>query len=271
MTNPVFITVAPVGHDDAPGPRTPSEIADAVFEAYEAGASIAHLHVRDGEGRPTGDLGVFHETLARIRDRCDIVIEGSTGGPSEQSIEERSVALEEEIEFASLNMGSVNFFGGAYVNRPDEIRAWADRMADRGIVPNCCVFDLSMLYTVRDFHEAGIIPNPIWITFSLGFPDALPADAETLATMRRFVSPHAYWTFAYHGHPDLSLHAAALGLGGQVRVGFEDSHELASGRSARTNAELVEVVSQMAKASGRVVGSPDQVRTLLKRQIDQPA
>lgn len=264
--HPVIISVAPVGHDELPGPRTPREIAQEVLECYEAGARIAHLHVRDENGRQSAETGIFTETLELIRERCDILIEGSTGGPAEQSFAERSVSLGADVDLASLNMGSVNFFGGVYINLPSELRKWTAEMKAKRIVPNCCAFDLSMLYTLRRLREEGLIEEPVWVSFSLGFPDALPGDPDTLDALRRFVPPDAHWTLLHHHHPDLSLHAAALGLGGHVRVGFEDSHQIGPGRTARRNSELVAAVADLARLSGRQIATPDEVAALLSRR-----
>ena len=110
---------------------TPEGIADEVVRAHSAGANVVHLHVWDEHGQPTMDLSAFQRTLRLIRERCDIIIEGSTGGINSLSAADRSVSLQTPIELASLNPGSVNYDQGVYVNSPEDIRYWAGEMHRR--------------------------------------------------------------------------------------------------------------------------------------------
>jgi 3-keto-5-aminohexanoate cleavage enzyme len=258
--NPVIITVAPVGHENHGGPRRPDEIVQDVVQAHQAGASIVHLHVRDDVGCATTQLDVFLATIEHIRCACDIVIEGSTGSPTPLPFTDRSVALATPIDLASLNMGSVNFFGDVYVNSPEEVRTWAQMMKERGIIPDCQVFDLSMIFQIIKLRQEGLLPVPTCIGLALGFPDALPAGADILHTLWQYLPPQAVWSLAVHGFTNFDLHALAIGLGGHVRVGLEDGWQAELG----SNVEQVAGVARLAFDSGRGVATAAQVRQILR-------
>ena len=144
---------------------SPAGIADEVVRAYNAGANIVHLHVWDAHGQPTTDLSAFKHTLDLIRVRCDIIIEGSTGGVNALSHQERSVALETDIEMASLNPGSVNYAKGVYINSPADIAYWSRTMHQRQIKPDIAIFDVGMIANSMALAERGWIVAPYLFTF----------------------------------------------------------------------------------------------------------
>jgi 3-keto-5-aminohexanoate cleavage enzyme len=252
----IMIAVAPVGKElddpEVDNPLRPEAIAEQVIECAQAGATMVHLHVRDERGRPTADLTQFTRTLDLIRRESDIIIQGSTGGASNLSLEERCVSLDEpRVEVASLNMGSVNFGEGVYINTYPDIRYWAGRMRERKVLPELEVFDLSMMRTCRRFAEEGVLHMPFHFNFCLGFEGALPADAEMLAFLKSELTEGAAWGFIHDGMRDLRLHASALGLGASaIRVGFEDGTHYAPGRKARRNVELVARAVALTEAAG---------------------
>ena len=146
MNNKLIMAVAPCIPPyiakNIPGLNlSPEGIAAEVVRAYNAGANVVHLHVWDEKGQPTTNLNAFVRTLQLIRERCDIVIEGSTGGVNDLPASARSVSLQTDIELASLNPGSVNYDKGVYVNSPNDIAYWAKTMHDRHIKPDMAIFE----------------------------------------------------------------------------------------------------------------------------------
>ena len=169
----IIIAVAPVGRTTQPpavNPLTPKQVADEVIRCARAGASMVHLHVRDTKGVQTEDIAAYSETLDRIRRSVDIVIQGSTGGLTTLTLEQRCVALNDpRTEVASLNMGSVNFGEDVYINRLPDIRYWAKRMRRTRTVPELEIFDSGMLPAARALVAEGAFRPPYSICFCLGF------------------------------------------------------------------------------------------------------
>jgi 3-keto-5-aminohexanoate cleavage enzyme len=243
----IMVAVAPVAHVGHPlpagckNPLTPQEIARDVIECWREGASMVHLHVRDTTGQQVSSLEIFTQTIDLIRQESDIVIQGSTGGVTTLSLEERCVSVEEpRTQVASLNMGSTNLGEGVYINTVPDIRFWARRMHENRVVPELEVFDLGMISTVLKLREEGILQDPLNFNLCLGFEGALPARGENLYHFASSLPPGSHWSFLHEGMKDMSLllSAAALGASG-VRVGFEDGCYLNPAQPARSNAELV--------------------------------
>jgi len=264
----IIVGVAPVGHDVQPpsaNPVTPEEVAAEVIACSQAGAAMVHLHVRDRRGRQTADLAEFSRTLDLIRQQSDIVIQGSTGGLSTLSLEERCVALNDpRVEVASLNMGSVNFGDAVYVNTLPDIRHWAGRMAAAGVAPELELFEAGMLAPCRLLVQEGTIRPPYSINVCLGARWALPADARSLFFMTAMMEDRAPWGIIHDRMQDLSLLATAVALGASViRVGFEDSAYYAPGRAADSNVELVQQATALVRQLGREVATAEEARQIL--------
>lgn len=261
VPDPVTITVAPVNYGDLS--RFPSEaaLAEDICACHDAGASVVHFHVTDSAGHATADTAFFDSVVARVQERCDIIIQASTGGVG-VPWEVRTAALAARgIEMASLNMGSCNLFGRAYVNTPDDIAQLARRLEEAGVIPDMCFFEPGffagldgLLHTAIDAQR-----DPV-TSICLGFPGALPASIENLVFMISKLPPRAAWTLVHHGSRDFALLAAAVAAGGSVRVGFEDSDELGGGRRARTNAELVQKARDLLKMLDRPVATTVETR-----------
>jgi len=232
-------------------------------QCHAAGASVVHFHVTDPQGRPTRDTSFFADIVQRVRSQCDIMIEGSTGGVG-ATVEERSAVLGVPgVELASLNMGSCNLFGRPYINSPDDIRGWAERMHARGIIPDMCFFEPGFFTAVPELKARGWIGEPCLAGICLGFPNALPATVENLVFMQSKLPPHALWTLVHHGGRDCSLLAAAIACGGHIRVGFEDSRSLAPQQQATRNHQLVAHAHQLVRQLGRDVATPADLRKAL--------
>ena len=268
-TRKIIVAVAPTGKKVEPSsfnPLTPEEVARQVVACEKAGASMVHLHVRDKTGEQTEDLTDFSVTLDLIRQSSDIIIQGSTGGLTDMTLEQRCVVLNDSrVEVASLNMGSINFGEDVYVNRMPDIRYWARKMAEARVVPELEIFAAGMLPAYMRLVEEGVLKRPYSIGFCLGVDWALPADAETLFFMKTMLpEKDVPWGVIHAGMHDFALLATAIGLGANVvRVGFEDSPFFAPSQAARRNAELVEKMVSLVHQMGFEVATCDEAREIL--------
>ena len=213
----IIVAVAPVGKDIKPpsnNPLTPEEVAAEVIECAREGASFVHLHVRDDKGEQTEDLTCFSRTLDLIRESSDIIIQGSTGGLSELSLEDRCVALNDpRVEVASLNLGSVNFGEDVYINRLPDIRYWAHRMEEANVLPELEIFEAGMLTAVAKLVEEKVLKPPFTYGFPLGFRYALPATPHSLFFLTSSLPVQAPWGVVHESMQDFSLLAIAIGMG----------------------------------------------------------
>jgi 3-keto-5-aminohexanoate cleavage enzyme len=270
----IIVAVAPVGKQIKPpsiNPLTPEEVAKEVIECTQAGASMVHLHVRDSQGEQTEDITDFSKTVDLIQESSDIIIQGSTGGLSNLTLEERCVSVTDpRVEVASLNMGSVNFGEDVYINRVPDIRYWAGRMAGNNVVPELEIFEAGMLPEAQMLIEEGTLNPPFYYNFALGFHWAAPADPRSLFYLTSLLPAEAPWSVVHDDMQDFALLATAIGLGASmVRVGFEDSVFYASGKVADTNAELVERIVALIHQIGYEVTTCDEAREILKIRVFQ--
>ena len=264
----LIITVAPcvppAHFDDISGLQlTPEAIADEVYRAYNAGATLAHLHVLDEQGYPTKNLTAFRHTLELIRERCDIILEGSTGGVGSLSRAERCVSLGTSIELASLNPGSVNYDAGVYVNSPDDIDYWVREMHARHIKPDIAIFETGMIANAMRYAEEGLIEQPYLFSFVLGQVGALPATTKNLLHLVESIPPGSIWSVLGHGGYDLWASAMAILMGGHARAGFEDNVFYRPGERAKSNAYLVDRLVRVAKEVGRPIANVVEARSML--------
>ncbi|MBQ5904018.1 MAG: 3-keto-5-aminohexanoate cleavage protein, partial [Alistipes sp.] len=233
----------------------------------KAGASMVHLHVRDLTGEQTFDMTQFSRTLDLIREQSDIVIQGSTGGLSTLSLEDRSVCLSEpRVEVASLNMGSVNFGESVYINTLPEIRYWAGRMREEKVVPEMEIFDLSMVETCSKLADEGVLDRPMSYNFCLGTGTAsnLSDTPRNLQFMTALMEPDGHWGLNNDSMKDLHFLGLAIAMGASVvRVGFEDSFYYEEGKTAPTNAFLVEKLVKLVRALGCEPATPEEAREIL--------
>ena len=268
-TRKIIVAVAPTGKKTEPpsvNPLTPADVARQVIACEKAGASMVHMHVRDKKGAQTEDLTDFSATLDLIRRSSDIVIQGSTGGLTDLSLEQRCVALDDpRVETASLNMGSINFDEDVYVNRVPDIRYWAGRMAETRVAPELEIFAAGMLSAYMQLVEEGVLKPPYSIGFCLGVRWALPANPETLFFMKTLLpEKNVPWGVIHAGMQDLALLATAIGMGASVvRVGFEDSVFFAPGKAAQTNTQLVEKMVSLVHQIGYEVANCQEAREIL--------
>jgi 3-keto-5-aminohexanoate cleavage enzyme len=269
--DPVIITVAPTGplttRENHPGlPVTPREIAEAVAEAAEAGAAVAHIHARDAEERPTADPWVYAEIAREIRERCDIVVQASTGVGLEVRCEDRLEIIASdriEVTMATLNPASMTFGRGTFNNPPWFVEELAELMQARGIQPELEVYDFGHVPLCLDLVRRGLVRGPLQFSFVMGVRGGMPGDPSLLPTLVSMLPPDCVWQAIGVGAGQLPLAFAALALGGNVRVGFEDNVYFSKGRLAQSNAQFVNRAVELVHTAGRDVATPAYVRQRL--------
>ena len=270
----VLLSVAPVSA--APHPIIPEEIADDVVASYHAGAAMVHLHVRDAGGALTPDLTLTLETIRLIRSRCDIIIEVSTGGVSELSIEDRCApCVPDLIEANSLNVGSVNLGDAVYMNPIADVRYCVEQIIAGHKFPEIEVFELGMIHTVLELtRRYPDFPRPLLFALVFGHPGEMPSTRPALHHMLDFLSDtfgenaisdgQVLWGYTQAHREDWEMMRYALSLGANsLRIGFEDSDYADSGRRVSLNAPIVERAAALVRESGAAPMSAAAARTLL--------
>ena len=266
---PVIITAAIVGAEVTKAqqpnlPTTPQEIIEAAVECYKAGAAIIHLHVRDAEGNPTQDAGIFREVVEGIRALCDVIIQVSTGGAIWMSADERLQSIECRPDMATLTTGTVNFGDGVFMNNRGLVEAFAGRLLDYGIVPEIEIFDTGMVDEAMRLRDMGLITDPIHFNFVMGVPGGMHADAATLVHLVRSLPAESTWSVAGIGRHETTMGTIALAMDGHVRVGFEDNIFYRKGQLAQSNAELVARIVRIAQELDRRAATPSEAREMLE-------
>jgi 3-keto-5-aminohexanoate cleavage enzyme len=244
-------------------PITPEELSDEARRCYEAGASIIHLHVRDAEGNPTQNADVFKETVGLIRQKAPaVIVQVSTGGAVWMKAEERLQSLESRPDMATLSTGTCNFGDDVFMNSKPMIIEFANNMMNKGIMPEFECFDMGHVYFANWLVQKGIVNWPHYhYDFVMGVPGAIPATVPLLAQMMQVIPSSASWTVAGVGRTEIPMAAAAIAMGGNVRVGMEDNLYISKGVLARSNAEFVEKAVRIAKELGRSIAEPNEVKT----------
>jgi 3-keto-5-aminohexanoate cleavage enzyme len=271
MAAPCIITVAITGSlprkkDNPAVPITVAEQIESTQQAFEAGATLVHLHVRNDDQSPTSSPERFAEVLEGIRKHCPgIITQVSTGGRSGAG-RERGGMLSLKPDMASLATGSVNFPTRVYDNAPDLVDWLAEEMLRYGVKPEVEAFDLSMIFSAVNLLKAGKIKGPLHIQFVMGVKNAMPVDREVfefyVKTLKR-LAPDATWTGAGIGKDQFELARWSLELGGHCRTGLEDNVRLDRDTLAPSNAALVERIAQLCAEYGRRPATPAEARQLL--------
>jgi len=269
MSEKVIVTAAVVGaevtREQNPAvPYTPAEIAAASVAAWRAGAAVVHLHARWPDGRPSQEAAHFQEIVRRIREAgSDVVVQCSTGGAVGMSVDERLGSLVEGAEMGTLNLGTMNFGDGVFVNaRPDIVRI-AGRLRERRLVPECELYDAGMLDTLRWLLDQGHLAAPYHVQFVLGVPGGMGATERNLRFLVEGMPEAVHWSVAGVGRHQLPMAELSLALGGHVRVGLEDNLYASKGVLARGSDELVEKAVALAGSAGRAVATSREARSML--------
>ena len=271
MSTPCIITVAITGslprkeHNPAV-PITVEEQIRSTREAFEAGASIVHVHVREADQSSSSDPAKFKAVLEGVREQCPgMIVQFSTGGRG-RAAHQRGAMLYLKPDMASLTTGSVNFPTMIYENPPELVDQLAGEMLIHRVKPEIEVFDLAMFYTAVRMAEAGELARPLHVQFVFGLENTLPPEKEILAfevAQLRKLMPDATWTAAGIGRSQLQINHWALEMGGHCRTGLEDNIRFDKTRLAASNAELVARLAGICKSYGRRPATPAEARQLL--------
>ncbi len=265
MPEKIIVSVAAVSPADTD--INPRKIADDVIACAKAGAAMVHLHVRDYNGKLTKDLSVIKETIDLIKAESDIIIQISTGGVSDMTIEERCAPLSmNETEATSLNVGSVNLGKAVYSNPIDDVKYCVGQILEKGITPEVEVFELGMINTTEKLREEFNFKSPLLYAVVLGHEGAAPGDAKALSALVNYLPDNkdTLWGITHANRKDFGIIAAALGMGAStVRIGFEDSKYLDENTIAETNLQLVEKTVALIKSMDKIPATPAEAREIL--------
>ena len=270
--NPVVVAVAITGSvprkkDNPAVPTSPAEQIESTQKAFEAGATLVHIHVRNDDETPSSDPARFAAVQEGVAKHCPgMIVQFSTGGRGrDQAARGSSLALKPDM--ASLSTGSVNFPTIVYENHPSLVEDLATKMWDGGTLPEIEIFDLSHIHAARRLMDAGLMNDRPHVQFVMGVKNAMPADETLLDILlgeTKRVLPNATWTAAGIGRNQSVVMDWALARGADaVRTGLEDNVRISKDRLAASNAELVALAAETIRKHGREVASPAEARRVL--------
>jgi len=253
-------------------PYTPVEIAEEAKRAYDAGASIVHIHARTNEGLPSWSPDTFQAIMDETQKRCPVLINWSTGGAGPMT--ERVEHLKTKPHIAALNMGSMNYakwkgekknfaFKFIFQNSFEDIIAFAKAIKEVGAKAEMECFDTGHVYSHTVLEDLGLIEKPYHFSFIMGVLGGIPASARHLAFQADNIPSGSRWKVIGISREQWPLCMSALSLGGDIRVGLEDNFYLPSGEMAKSNGELVDAAVKLVSLSGRQVASLDETKALL--------
>jgi uncharacterized protein (DUF849 family) len=270
MTTPTLITVAPTGAESAKAevpalPVTLDELVATARECEALGASVIHVHIRDGEARPTLDLGRLRETVAALREQTRLIIQLSTGGAVTDPEADRLRVLDAGPEMASCTMGTVNFGDGVFLNRWEFIVELHTRMRDAGIVPEYEIFDLGQLTALRRLLDRYGPPagGHVHVDLVMGVPGGMPGTAEALVACLRDLPAGSTFSATGIGRSTIPVLLASLSAGGHLRVGMEDTVTYAKGQPVESNMQLVARAVGFSRLAQRPPLTPEEARAML--------
>lgn len=274
--NKVIITVALTGalvnkKMNPAVPEQPDEIAQSAYECYNEGAAICHIHARDKNGENTSSVEIFRDIHRKIRERCSVILQDSTGGGPNLSQEQRIECLQAGPEMASLNMGTLmrvtgKYKGVAFSNLPEEIEHYLNRMDEFGVKPELEVYNHAMIHEVKRIIDKGLLkktPYCVNIVLGMRYQGAEPATPETLTSMYKFLPEEALINCCAVGAGQLPLTTMNMIMGGCVRVGLEDNIYYGRKQLAKSNAQLVARTVRIARELGKEPLSAEDARKIL--------
>ena len=270
----VIITVALTGgfHGKEANPNlpiTPEEIAQSAYECWEQGASVAHIHARDKEGKATADVEVYRRIKELVREKCDIVIAFSTGGGPNLTEDERIQAAYADPEICSINMGTMVRTrwgeGTLFLNNRSQIESWAKILLERGIKPEMEVYSHSMFVDVANLIDKELIKPPYFVNLVLGMTHqgALQANTKNLMSLIDYLPRDTVFNVSGVGWRQVTLTTFGVLLGGNVRVGMEDNVYYRKGELAKSNGQLVSRAARIIRELELEIASPTEARQIL--------
>jgi len=259
-------------------PYTPVEIAEECKRAYDAGASVVHIHARNDDGSPTFNPKTFAAIKAETRKRCPIILNFSTGTILEDVSEQCTYIRESKPEIAALNMGTMNYskysssrkafvFDMVFPNTYEKIIKMLSAMNESGVKPELECFDTGHTHGIWPLLDMGVLKAPLQFSFIVNVLGGIPPMIESLQLQTKIMPPGSEWEVIGISKCQWRMLAGALVLGGNIRVGLEDNLYLPSGEMAKSNADVVEVAARMVRDVGRKVATVEQARQILS--LDQ--
>ncbi len=265
-----MITVAPTGAEleksAVPAlPVTLDELVTTAKECREAGAAVIHVHIRDGEAKPTLDLGRLTDTVHALRDATDLIVQLSTGGAVTDSYERRLAVLDAAPDGCSLTCGTVNFGEDVFMNPWPFMCELYVKTQELGVVPEFELFDLGHVTSMHRLLDKYGAPfgGHVHCDLVMGVPGGMAGDAATLVAAVAALPEGATWSATGIGRTAVPVMLAALAAGGDLRVGMEDTVTFSRGRPVASNAELVERAATLAELAQRPAMTPDAAREML--------
>ena len=270
MAASTLITVAPTGaeSDKAKVPALPVTLDELVTTAKDcraAGAAVIHVHIRDGQARPTLDISRLTDTVRALREGTDLIVQLSTGGAVTDGFEQRLAVLDAAPDACSLTCGTVNFGGEVFANPWPFIRELYARTKELGVVPEFELFDMGHVATLSRLLDDMGAPHGghVHCDLVMGVPGGMPGTVAALVAAVAALPGGATWSATGIGRTTLPVLLGALGAGGHLRVGMEDTTSFARGRPVARNAELVERAASLAGLAQRPPLDPGEARDML--------
>jgi 3-keto-5-aminohexanoate cleavage enzyme len=277
--NKVIITCALTGvlanRDQCPAiPYTPVEIAEEAERAYNAGATVVHIHGREDDGAPSWRLDVFKAIAEETRKRCPIILNFSTGALDDDTSMQEAIIREIRPEIAALNMGTMNYakyskrrkdfvFDAVFPNTFTKIKTLLGAMNDAGVKPELECFDSGHTNSIWPLYDMGILKEPTQFSFIMNVLGGIPPSVEALQLQKNQIPPGSTWEVIGIGRVQWRMVAAALVLGGNIRVGLEDNFYLPDGTMAEGNGPLVERAARLVQDTGREVATIEEAMKML--------
>ena len=276
MAKKTIITVATTGawpkKENNPNvPMTPAEIAEDVYDCWQAGAAIAHLHMRDENGNGSMDTAKFRETVELLRANhpdCDIILNMTTSGALVADDSLRKIHLKElRPELGTFDCGSMNWLHSAvFLNSPKFLEELGRDMQEWGVKPEIEAFDPGMIGNAAYYLKKGVLKAPLHFQFCMGCANGIPGSMKNLLFMKETMDqlcPGSTWSCFGVGHSAMEILYGAVALGGHIRVGMEDNVMYGKGQLADSNRQFVERAARVIREYGNDVATPDEARQIL--------
>ena len=262
----IILSLAPTGPFGKAfhNPITPEELKQTAIESYAEGASVIHLHARDLAGNLTTDMTLLQQTFAGIRQNSEMLIEASTGGLSDLTIEERGLPITVSgAAMGSLNLGSFNFGDRIYQNTPAAVNFWIDQMAPLAVKPSLEIFDTGHLAFARSLIDQERLRPPYNFSFIFNVKWGMMFSENLLKYLISQLPPQSNWGVIIIGSENFNDHIRAAGCGADmIRAGFEDSN-LIDGKAVSSNAELISTLRALLEKQGYRIIQGEMVRNKL--------
>ena len=267
----VIVTIAvcgaiPTKKDNPNLPTQPKEIAQSIIECYEAGAAVAHIHVRDDNDQSSMSFEKFEETVNIVRAaKCPILLNLTTSGAIGATDEDRMLPfMKLRPELASFDAGTMNWMNSSvFMNEPAFLEKLGSRMQEYNVKPEIEVFDMGMLNTALYYEKRGILKGPLHFQICLGAPGGMKADVENLLYVVNHLPENCTWGTFGIGKGAMEITLTALALGGGIRTGFEDNVYFNYGELATSNVQFVERIKRLALEANKTLATPDEARKIL--------